>query len=154
MNQADKEYLQKKGLLRKDETAVDWAIQEAAMKEAVIFAGALLEKGNGVMELQTISLYLDELAAKRHFMHVHLYVQHVFRNCRPDRGLEYLDVASLHEEVLFLYVTYFVFHLGMLVNRMNEVKKSLDVSKIIAGQNMKAATGAQKTAPGKGVQKK
>ena len=40
MNQADKEYLQKKGLLRKDETAVDWAIQEAAMKEAVIFAGA------------------------------------------------------------------------------------------------------------------
>lgn len=35
MNQADKEYLQKKGLLRKDETAVDWAIQEAAMKEAV-----------------------------------------------------------------------------------------------------------------------
>lgn len=66
MNQADKEYLQKKGLLRKDETAVDWAIQEAAMKESVIFAGALLEKGNGVMELQTISLYLDELAAKRH----------------------------------------------------------------------------------------
>ena len=107
-----------------------------------------------MMELQTISLYLDELAAKRHFMHVHLYVQHVFRNCRPDRGLEYLDVASLHEEVLFLYVTYFVFHLGMLVNRMNEVKKSLDVSKIIAEQNMKAATGAQKTAPGKGVQKK
>ena len=149
MNQADKEYLQKKGLLRKDETAVDWAIQEAAMKEAVIFAGALLEKGNGVMELQTISLYLDELAAKRH-----LYVQHVFRNCRPDRGLEYLDVASLHEEVLFLYVTYFVFHLGMLVNRMNEVKKSLDVSKIIAEQNMKAAARAQKTAPGKGVQKK
>ena len=130
MNQADKEYLQKKGLLRKDETAVDWAIQEAAMKEAVIFAGALLEKGNGVMELQTISLYLDELAAKRHFMHV------------------------LHEEVLFLYVTYFVFHLGMLVNRMNEVKKSLDVSKIIAEQNMKAATGTQKTALGKGVQKK
>ena len=143
MNQADKEYLQKKGLLRKDETAVDWAIQEAAMKEAVIFAGALLEKGNGVMELQTISLYLDELAAKRHFMHVHLYVQHVFRNCRPDRGLEYLDVASLHEEVLFLYVTYFVFHLGMLVNRMNEVKKSLDVSKIIAEHNIKAATGTQ-----------
>ena len=26
MNQADKEYLQKKGLLRKDETAVDWAV--------------------------------------------------------------------------------------------------------------------------------
>lgn len=49
------------------------------MKEAAIFAGALLEKGNGVMELQTISLYLDELAMKRHFMHVHLYVQHVFR---------------------------------------------------------------------------
>lgn len=64
MNQADKEYLQKKGLLRKDETAVDWAIQEAAMKEAVIFAGALLEKGNGVMELQTISLYLDDLLQK------------------------------------------------------------------------------------------
>ena len=63
-------------------------------------------------------------------------------------------MASLHEEVLFLYVTYFVFHLGMLVNRMNEVKKSLDVSKIIAEQNMKAAAGAQKTAPGKGVQKK
>ena len=88
MNQADKEYLQKKGLLRKDETAVDWAIQEAAMKESVIFAGSLLEKGNGVMELQTISLYLDELAAKRHFMHVHLYVQHVFRNCKQHNDNE------------------------------------------------------------------
>lgn len=154
MNQTDKEYLQDKGLLNNEGTAVEWAVREVAMKEAVIFAGALLENGSGVMDLQTISLYLDELAAKRHFMHVHLYVQKVFRNCRQNRGLEYLYAASLHEEVLFVYVTYFVAYLGMFVSRMNELKKSIDVSRLMEEQNSKAELDGKKTTTGKGVQRK
>ena len=75
MNQVDKELMQEKGILTENEKADEYEIQKAAMKEAVFFLAAMLEKNLDMSELQTISLYLKELSMKQHYMHIHLYVQ-------------------------------------------------------------------------------
>ena len=74
MNQVDKELMQEKGILTENEKADEYEIQKAAMKEAVFFLAAMLEKNLDMSELQTISLYLKELSKKQHYMHIHLYV--------------------------------------------------------------------------------
>ena len=83
MNQVDKELMQEKGILTENEKADEYEIQKAAMKEAVFFLAAMLEKNLDMSELQTISLYLKELSMKQHYMHIHLYVQQLYRNSRP-----------------------------------------------------------------------
>ena len=82
MNQVDKELMQEKGILTENEKADEYEIQKAAMKEAVFFLAAMLEKNLDMSELQTISLYLKELSMKQHYMHIHLYVQQLYRNSR------------------------------------------------------------------------
>ena len=57
MNQVDKELMQEKGILTENEKADEYEIQKAAMKEAVFFLAAMLEKNLDMSELQTISLY-------------------------------------------------------------------------------------------------
>lgn len=86
MNQVDKELMQEKGILTENEKADEYEIQKAAMKEAVFFLAAMLEKNLDMSELQTISLYLKELSMKQHYMHIHLYVQQLYRNSRPHPG--------------------------------------------------------------------
>ena len=87
MNQVDKELMQEKGILTENEKADEYEIQKAAMKEAVFFLAAMLEKNLDMSELQTISLYLKELSMKQHYMHIHLYVQQLYRNSRPQAEL-------------------------------------------------------------------
>ena len=65
MNQVDKELMQEKGILTENEKADEYEIQKAAMKEAVFFLAAMLEKNLDMSELQTISLYLKELSMRR-----------------------------------------------------------------------------------------
>ena len=92
MNQVDKELMQEKGILTENEKADEYEIQKAAMKEAV-FSG--LRAGRKIWicsELQTISLYLKELSMKQHYMHIHLYVQQLYRNSRPhDDAYDYWE---------------------------------------------------------------
>ena len=72
-----------KGILTENEKANEYEIQKAAMKEAAFFLAAMLEKNLDMSEVQTISLYLKELSMKQHYMHIHLYVQQLYRNSRP-----------------------------------------------------------------------
>ena len=53
MNQVDKELKQEKGILTENEKADEYEIQKAAMKEAVFFLAAMLEKNLDMSELQT-----------------------------------------------------------------------------------------------------
>lgn len=103
MNQVDKELMQEKGILTENEKADEYEIQKAAMKEAVFFLAAMLEKNLDMSELQTISLYLKELSMKQHYMHIHLYVQQLYRNSRPHEELETFYAASLQEEAQRMY---------------------------------------------------
>lgn len=104
MNQIDKELMQEKGILTENEKADEYEIQKAAMKEAVFFLAAMLEKNLDMSELQTISLYLKELSMKQHYMHIHLYVQQLYRNSRPHEELETFYAASLQEEAQRMYL--------------------------------------------------
>ena len=104
MNQVDKELMQEKGILTENEKADEYEIQKAAMKEAVFFLAAMLEKNLDMSELQTISLYLKELSMKQHYMHIHLYVQQLYRNSRPHEELETFYAASLQEEAQRMYL--------------------------------------------------
>ena len=103
MNQVDKELMQEKGILTENEKADEYEIQKAAMKEAVFFLAAMLEKNLDMSELQTISLYLKELSMKQHYMHIHLYVQQLYRNSRPHEELEtfYIQVFRLLLTIIF-----------------------------------------------------
>lgn len=94
MNQVDKELMQEKGILTENEKADEYEIQKAAMKEAVFFLAAMLEKNLDMSELQTISLYLKELSMKQHYMHIHLYVQQLYRNSRPHGGKCILQIRG------------------------------------------------------------
>ena len=79
-------------LKTENEKADEYEIQKAAMKEAVFFLAAMLEKNLDMSELQTISLYLKELSMKQHYMHIHLYVQQLYRNSRPhDDAYDYWE---------------------------------------------------------------
>lgn len=129
MNQVDKEYMQSKGFLDEDENAVDTVLQSTALMEAVEFAGAILAKDNDLSILQTISSYLEELAGKKHFLHIHLYVQRTYGNCRGRGELDGFYAASLHDDALFIYATYFVVYLSNLVSKLNETMLAIEVSK-------------------------
>ena len=100
MNQVDKELMQEKGILTENEKADEYEIQKAAMKEAVYFLAAMLAKNLDMSELQTISLYLKELSMKQHYMHIHLYVQQLYRNSRP-HVLSILYNISLFHTIAF-----------------------------------------------------
>ena len=50
MNQVDKELMQEKGILTENEKADEYEIQKAAMKEAVFFLAAMLEKNLDMSE--------------------------------------------------------------------------------------------------------
>ena len=131
MNQVDKELMQEKGILTENEKADEYEIQKAAMKEAVFFLAAMLEKNLDMSELQTISLYLKELSMKQHYMHIHLYVQQLYRNSRPHEELETFYAASLQEEAQRMYGTYFVAYLKMLIGRLSEMDDLINLKKLM-----------------------
>lgn len=131
MNQVDKELMQEKGILTENEKADEYEIQKAAMKEAVFFLAAMLEKNLDMSELQTISLYLKELFMKQHYMHIHLYVQQLYRNSRPHEKLETFYAASLQEEAQRMYSTYFVAYLKMLIGRLSEMDDLINLKKLM-----------------------
>lgn len=131
MNQVDKELMQEKGILTENEKADEYEIQKAAMKEAVFFLAAMLEKNLDMSELQTISLYLKELSMKQHYTHIHLYVQQLYRNSRPHEELETFYAASLQEEAQRMYSTYFVAYLKMLIGRLSEMDDLINLKKLM-----------------------
>ena len=65
MNQVDKELMQEKGILTENEKADEYEIQKAAMKEAVFFLAAMLEKNLDMSELQTIPTQQSAIGEKR-----------------------------------------------------------------------------------------
>ena len=101
------------------------------MKEAAFFLVAMLEKNLDMSELQTISLYLKELSMKQHYMHIHLYVQQLYRNSRPHEKLETFYAASLQEEAQRMYSTYFVAYLKMLIGRLSEMDDLINLKKLM-----------------------
>ena len=119
MNQVDKELMQEKGILTENEKADEYEIQKAAMKDL------------DMSELQTISLYLKELSMKQHYMHIHLYVQQLYRNSRPHEELETFYAASLQEEAQRMYSTYFVAYLKMLIGRLSEMDDLINLKKLM-----------------------
>ena len=135
MNQVDKEYMQNKGFLDDQEQAVDSALQSAALMEPVEFAGALLAKGDDMSVLQTVSAYLEDLAGRKEFLHMHLYVQRTYGNCRGRGELDGFYAASLHDDALFVYAAYFVVYLSNLVSKLNETMLSIEVNKTMAEIN-------------------
>lgn len=119
-----------KGILTENEKADEYEIQKAAMKEAAFFLAAMLEKNLDMSELQTISLYLKELSMKQHYMHIHLYVQQLYRNSRPHEELETFYAASLQEEAQRMYSTYFVAYLKMLIGRLSEMDDLINLKNL------------------------
>lgn len=135
MNQVDKEYMQSKGFLDDKGRVVDSAIQTTALMEAVMFAGVLLANGNDMSNLLAASSYLEDLAGKKHFLHIHLYVQRVYGNCKGYGELEGFYAASLHDDALFIYATYFVVYLSNVISKLNETMLSIEVSKMLVEIN-------------------
>ena len=127
MNQVDKVLLISKRFIDEEERANEVEIQISALMEATVFAGAILENNLDLTKLMTVSLYIEELASKKHYMHIHLYVQRCYADCRSRGELDGFYVASLHEEVLEGYVLYFTLYLRKLVSDMNEARKTIEL---------------------------
>lgn len=132
MNQTDKEFMQGKGILNENETVNEYAVQRAALKEAVFFVAAMMEKNLELPELQTISLYLGELLMNQHYMHIHLYIQQLYRNSRPHEELELFYAASLQEEAQRVYCTYFTAYLKTLISRISEMADLIRLKKFMS----------------------
>ena len=100
MNQVDKELLISKGFMNEQERVNDVEIQVSALMEATVFAGAILDSNLDLSKLMAVSLYIEELASKKNYLHIHLYVQRCFGDSRSGGELDGFYAASLHEEVL------------------------------------------------------
>ena len=72
-----------------------------------------------------VSLYIEELASKKNYLHIHLYVQRCFADSRSGGELDGFYVASLHEEVLEEYALYFTLYLRKIVSEINEARKKI-----------------------------
>lgn len=127
MNQVDKGLLIGKGFMNEKELVNDMQIQLSALMEATVFAGAILDNNLDLTKLMTVSLYIEELASKKHYMHIHLYVQRCFADSRARGELDNFYVASLHEETLEGYALYFTLYLRKLVSEMNEARKTIEL---------------------------
>lgn len=100
MNQVDKELLISKGFMNEQERVNDVEIQVSALMEATVFAGSILDNNLDLSKLMAISLYIEELASKKNYLHIHFYVQRCFGDSRSGGELDGFYAASLHEEVL------------------------------------------------------
>ena len=91
--------------------------------EATVFAGSILDNNLDLSKLMAVSLYIEELASKKNYLHVHLYVQRCFGDGRSGGELDGFYAASLHEEVLKGYALYFTLYLRKVVSEINEARK-------------------------------
>lgn len=129
MNQVDKELLISKGFMNEEEQVNVEQIELAAMMEATIFAGAIMESSMDVDKLLAISQKLMLLDCNNQQLHIHLLVQRLFKDSKARGELDGLYVASLHEETLKAYSNYFSLFLVKLVNEMSKAKKSIEAHK-------------------------
>ena len=127
MNQVDKELLISKGFMNEQERVNDVEIQVSALMEATVFAGAILDSNLDLSKLMAVSLYIEELASKKNYLHIHFYVQQCFGDNRARGELDNFYVASLHEETLEGYALYFTLYLRKLVSDMNEARKTIEL---------------------------
>ena len=125
MNQVDKEYMQSKGFLDENERAVDARLQEAALSEAAMFAGSVLAAGHDLEHLQMVTSYMEELAGKKHFLHIHLFAQRTYGDCRSRGELDDFYAASLQDDALFVYAAYFVVYLGNFVRDLDLMRTKI-----------------------------
>ena len=125
MNQVDKELLISKGFMNEQERVNDVEIQVSALMEATVFAGAILDSNLDLSKLMAVSLYIEELASKKNYLHIHFYVQQCFGDNRSGGELDGFYVASLHEEVLEEYALYFTLYLRKIVSEINEARKKI-----------------------------
>ena len=123
MNQVDKELLISKGFMSEQERVNDVEIQVSALMEAIVFAGSILDNNLDLSKLMAVSLYIEELASKKNYLHIHLYVQRCFGDGRSGGELDGFYAASLHEEVLKGYALYFTLYLRKVVSEINEARK-------------------------------
>ena len=125
MNQVDKELLISKGFMNKQERVNDVEIQVSALMEATVFAGSILDNNLDLSKLMAVSLYIEELASKKNYLHIYFYVQQCFGDNRSGGELDGFYVASLHEEVLEEYALYFTLYLRKIVSEINEARKKI-----------------------------
>ena len=125
MNQVDKELLISKGFMNEQERVNDVEIQVSALMEATVFAGYILDNNLDLSKLMAVSLYIEELASKKNYLHIHFYVQQCFGDNRFGGELDGFYVASLHEEVLEEYALYFTLYLRKIVSEINEARKKI-----------------------------
>ncbi len=140
MNRIDKEFLITKGFINEQEYINEEKIQTSALLEATVFAGAILEASLDLPKLVKYSSYIEELAGKKQYMHLHLYVQRCLRDCKVRSELDGFYVASLHEETMEEYALYFTMYLRKLVNDISDARKKIigyqEVLNLIAQKNI------------------
>ena len=125
MNQVDKELLISKGFMNEQERVNDVEIQVSALMEATVFAGSILDNNLDLSKLMAVSLYIEELASKKNYLHSHRYVQRYFGDSRSGGELDGFYAASLYEEVLEGYALYFTLYLRKIVSEINEARKKI-----------------------------
>ena len=125
MNQVDKELLISKGFMNEQERVNDVEIQVSALMEATVFAGSILDNNLDLSKLMAVSLYIEELASKKNYLHIHLYVQRYFGDSRSGGELDGFYAASLYEEVLEGYALYFTLYPRKIVSEINEARKKI-----------------------------
>ncbi len=90
-----------------------------------LLVNAILDNNLDLSKLMAVSLYIEELASKKNYLHVHLYVQRCFGDSRSGGELDGFYAASLHEEVLKGYALYFTLYLRKIVSEINEARKKI-----------------------------
>ena len=90
-----------------------------------LLVNAILDSNLNLSKLMAVSLYIEELASKKNYLHIHLYVQQCFGDSRSGGELDGFYVASLHEEVLEGYALYFTLYLRKIVSEINEARKKI-----------------------------
>ena len=90
-----------------------------------MFAGSILDNNLDLSKLMAVSLYIEELASKKNYLYIHLYVQRCFGDSRSGGELDGFYAASLHEEVLEGYALYFTLYLRKIVSEINEARKKI-----------------------------
>ena len=90
-----------------------------------LLVNAILDSNLNLSKLMAVSLYIEELASKKNYLHIHLYVQRCFGDSRSGGELDSFYAASLHEEVLKGYALYFTLYLRKIVSEINEARKKI-----------------------------
>lgn len=88
MNQVDKELLISKDFMNEQERVNDVEIQVLALMEATVYAGSILDNNLDLSNLMSVFLYIEELASKKNYLHIHLYVQRCFGDSRSGGELD------------------------------------------------------------------